>query len=130
MERVYYKDCYGTFTSSMHLKCTEDDASTSTNEHPSQGLRSKFGPLNTDLCVFCQQQSRARTRLVASLSFFIKATTSCLKGQCIECRLACVNDLVAGDVCYHLKCYVKFIRKSDSDPYPMKQPNHKALCLK
>ena len=94
-ELVYYKDCYGTFTSSMHLKrlqnqsdsktsCSEDNASTSTNEHPSQRLRSKFRPLNTALCVFCQQQSREKTRLAASLPFFLKATTSCSEGQCIK----------------------------------------------
>ena len=104
--------------------CTEDDASSSTNEQPSQGLQSKSKHLNTDLCVFCQQQSRE-----VSLPFSKKLLQAAQKDNALTCRLTCVNDLVAGDVRYHLKCYVKFTRKSGSDPDPMKQPNYTALCL-
>ena len=71
--------------------CTEDDASTSTHEQLSQGLRSKSKPLNSYLCVFCQQQSRENTRLAASLPFSKKLLQAALKDNTLSCRLACVE---------------------------------------
>ena len=77
-EFVYHKDCYGTFTSAMHLRrlrtkfetkaCADQEgASTSTGDQTSKALRSKVNAFNKDLCVFCQQTSRDKTRLAATL---------------------------------------------------------------
>ena len=78
-EFVYHKDCYGTFTSAMHLRrlkkkfetkiCAEEGASTSESDQTSKVLRSKVKAFNTDLCVFCQQTSKEKTRLAASVIF-------------------------------------------------------------
>ena len=82
--------------------CTGDDASTRINEQPSQGLRSKSKPLNTELCVFCQ------TTVKRKVPFSKKLIHATQKDNVLSCRLASMNDLVAGNVRYHFKCYVKW----------------------
>lgn len=139
-ELKYHKDCYGTFTSSMHLNrlkkafeskhpCAEPEASTSQSDSRPQLLRSQTKAMNTDLCVFCQQTSSAKTRLVASMVVSEKLLHAAKTDPVLRRRLACVNDLVAGDIRYHLKCYVGFTRKVDSEPDRPIVPNHREMCL-
>ena len=100
-----------------------------TNEQPSQGLRSKSKSLNTDLCVFCQQQSTEKARLSVYFPFSKKILHAAQKDNALNCRLDCVHDLVAGDVRYHLMLCQVHTKKSDSDPDQMKQPNPRVFCL-
>ena len=95
--------------------CAEEGASTSAGDQTSKVLRSKVKAFNTDLCVFCQQTSKEKTRLAASLSFSKKLLQAAQTDPVLDCRLACANDIVAGDVRYHLKCYVNFTRKAGHD---------------
>ena len=61
---------------------------------------------------FCQQQSADKTRFVASFPVSNKLLHDAKFDPVLRQRLECVNDLVAGDVRYHLKCYVKFTRSA------------------
>ena len=69
-----HKDCYATFTSSLHIarlktKYESSLSSTSTSKtgSPSKpSLRSKVTSMNTDLCIFCQEPSSNKTYLVAT----------------------------------------------------------------
>ena len=71
-EMVYHKNCYVTFTSSLHLgrpkknfeakqsPCADEEASTSSKN---QTLRSNMETLDSDLCIFCQSMQRNMTVL-------------------------------------------------------------------
>ena len=77
-EILYHKDCYATFTSSLHLnrlKNKVDNASTgsesteasSTQNEARTALRSVVKAANFDLCIFCQTKTTENPNLVATI---------------------------------------------------------------
>ena len=124
---LYHKDCYATFTSSLHLnrlKNKVDNASTgsesteasSTQNEARTALRSVVKAANFDLCIFCQTKTTENNnRTIATIEVSDNVLKAAGSDYTMRCRLAGVIDLVASDARYHLKCYVRFLRKHTSD---------------
>lgn len=131
-----HKDCYATFTSSLHIarlktKYESSLSSTSTSKtgSPSKpSLRSKVTSMNTDLCIFCQEPSSKKTYLVATFDVSDKILQGAQADCVMRCRLAGISDLVAADARYHLQCYVQFKRKV-SNPSSSSAQTPRDVCF-
>ncbi len=70
--------------------------------------------MNSSFCIFCQNDTPEKTCMIATMEVSQKIIACAQNDHVIRCRLDGYSDLVAADARYHLKCYVKFFRKSQS----------------
>ena len=131
-----HKDCYTTFTSSLHINRLKTKFERLSNSIPSNNssaheeqvatrsaVKSK---LNANYCIFCQQESSKKTYLITRLDASNAVLEAAQYSYDMRYRLAGISDLVAAKCKYHLNCYVNFkrgtsfIEEKENKPDPSK----------
>ena len=138
---VYHKNCYVTFTSSLHLgrpkknfdakksPCADEEASTSSKN---QTLQSNMETLDSDLCIFVNRFLPKTTRVIVTRNVSDRVINAAKHDCIMRCRLAGVSDVVVADTRNHLKCYIQiqFTRKADCEKKPRKGSDPKDMCMR
>ena len=73
--------------------------------------RRSISVLNTDLCIFCQDDTGKSTHLVMTKLISDNILSLAQHDSVMRVRLAGICDLIAADARYHLMCYVQFKRQ-------------------
>lgn len=110
---VWHKSCYSSFTSRSHINRLNADMQASTSTEGAKPLlRSNVETADWKRCMFCQQCTDESLFSVATLVTSIKIIDLSQYDRHLRIRLAGVNDLIAAEAKYHLKCYSKFVRET------------------
>jgi uncharacterized protein YdcH (DUF465 family) len=111
---VWHKSCYSTFTSKKMISRLNVDRSglTCKGKHQSRDrqLRVKSCPIEWEKCLFCQEVKNEQLHSIQSFNTSNKILEAAHYDQKLSIALAGVNDLMAAEGSYHLKCYSKFQR--------------------
>lgn len=119
-EVKWHASCYSSFTNSAHIKRLQNRLNSNKDSLDSEPKkleyqkRSSTRMLDWNLCLFCQNHifsSKLHNVMVMRVSDKILHLAQF--DDKVSCHLAGINDLIAAEGKYHLKCYVQFLRQHD-----------------
>ena len=114
---LWHKDCYSSFTSEGRLERLRKQRGLASGRKSdeefaiNQRRPTRIEPVDWQKCIICQNQDRSKLRTVQTMELSAKLIALANNDSIMRVRVADVNDLVAADGKYHLKCWVKFQRR-------------------
>jgi hypothetical protein len=129
---LWHRTCYGSFTNKEHIQRLQkrvlDRKDAETDKVPSdvsqsRPRRSQVDPVDWARCIFCQGDFQGLNQ-VQTFETSKKILEKSSIDPIMRCRLAGINDLIAAEGKYHLKCYAKFQRATSQ-----LQPKHDESCF-
>jgi hypothetical protein len=124
---LWHRCCYSDFTNASHIQRLQNRMPDLSGEitvdvHVGASRRSSVGCMDWSKCMFCQIDSKGLSQ-VQTMGTSAKILQKAVFDKEMSYKLAGVNDLIAAEGKYHLKCYTKFQRNTDKNAADFKEVN-------